>query len=55
MTQEHAEHATPLTWLAEDEVIFRDSVRQFARRTDRAARREMDEQGVFRHELLRSF
>ena len=52
MTQEHAEHATPLTWLAEDEVIFRDSVRQFADAQVRPLVREMDEQATMSRPLI---
>jgi alkylation response protein AidB-like acyl-CoA dehydrogenase len=43
VTQQTAEHAQPLTVLAEDEVIFRDSVRQFADARVRPLVREMDE------------
>ena len=43
MTQQTAEHVQPLTVLAEDEVIFRDSVRQFANARVRPLVREMDE------------
>lgn len=52
MTQEHAEHATPLTWLAEDEVIFRDSVRLFADAQVRPLVREMDEQATMSRPLI---
>ena len=43
MTEETAEQATPLTFLAEDEIIFRDSVREFAEAQVRPLVREMDE------------
>ena len=43
MTQETVDHAQPLTVLAEDEVIFRDSVRAFAEAQVRPLVREMDE------------
>ena len=43
MTQDTAEHAQPLTVLAEDEAIFRDSVREFAAARVRPLVREMDE------------
>src|SRR3954463_8598672 len=43
MAQETLEHAQPLTVLAEDELIFRDSVREFANAQVRPLVREMDE------------
>jgi len=43
VTQDTAGAAQPLTILAEDEVIFRDSVRQFANARVRPLVREMDE------------
>jgi short/branched chain acyl-CoA dehydrogenase len=43
MSEEILEHAQPLTVLAEDERIFRDSVRQFAEAQVRPLVREMDE------------
>src|SRR3954447_4699055 len=43
MAQETLEHAQPLTVLAEDEAIFRDSVREFAHAQVRPLVREMDE------------
>ena len=43
MAQETIEHAQPLTVLAEDEVIFRDSVREFAEAQVRPLVREMDD------------
>ncbi len=45
----------PLTQLTEDETLFQDSVRQFAERSIRPHVREMDEQGVFKHEILEQF
>src|SRR6476660_4966531 len=47
--------ATPLTTLSEDEVLFRDNVRQFAEDKVRPLAREMDEKGVFDHGLLEQF
>src|SRR5690242_5649411 len=47
--------ATPLTVLSEDEVLFRDNVRQFAEEKVRPLAREMDEKGVFDHGLLEQF
>ena len=43
MTQDTASLAQPLTLLAEDELIFRDSVREFAEARVRPLVREMDE------------
>jgi alkylation response protein AidB-like acyl-CoA dehydrogenase len=43
MAQETMEHAQPLTVLAEDELIFRDSVREFAEAQVRPLVREMDD------------
>jgi acyl-CoA dehydrogenase len=43
MAQETMEHAQPLTMLAEDELIFRDSVRAFAEAQVRPLVREMDD------------
>ncbi len=44
---------TPLTVLSEEESMFRDVVRRFARERIGPHVREMDEAGVFRKELLR--
>ena len=52
MTQETADYAQPLTVLAEDEVIFRDSVREFAEARVRPLVREMDEQAKFPRTLI---
>ena len=43
MTEDTAEHAQPLTVLAEDEAILRDSVREFAEAQIRPLVRDMDE------------
>jgi alkylation response protein AidB-like acyl-CoA dehydrogenase len=43
MAQETIEHPQPLTVLAEDELIFRDSVREFAEAQVRPLVREMDD------------
>jgi alkylation response protein AidB-like acyl-CoA dehydrogenase len=43
MAEQTIEHAQPLTVLAEDEAIFRDSVREFAEAQVRPLVREMDE------------
>src|SRR5215469_14185268 len=45
----------PLVALSDDEILFRDNVRQFADETLRPRVREMDEKGVFEHELLDQF
>jgi alkylation response protein AidB-like acyl-CoA dehydrogenase len=46
---------TPLTSLTEDEVLFRDNVRQFAEEKVRPLAKEMDEKGVFDHGLVEQF
>ncbi len=45
----------PLTQLNEEEQLFRDTVRKFARQQIAPHVREMDECGVFRKDLLRQF
>jgi alkylation response protein AidB-like acyl-CoA dehydrogenase len=45
----------PLTSLTEDEVLFRDNVRQFADEKVRPLAREMDEKGVFDKALIAQF
>ena len=45
----------PLVALTEDEVLFRDNVRQFADASLRPKVREMDEKGVFDHALIDQF
>ena len=45
----------PLTTLSEDEILFRDNVRQFADDKIRPLAKEMDEKGVFDHALLEQF
>ncbi|MBZ5647138.1 MAG: acyl-CoA dehydrogenase [Acidobacteriia bacterium] len=45
----------PLVALTEDEVLFRDNVRQFADEKIRPLSREMDEKGVFDHGLIEQF
>lgn len=49
---ETLEHAQPLTVLSEDEIIFRDSVRDFADAQVRPLVREMDEHAKFSKALL---
>src|SRR5262252_1094006 len=46
---------SPLTTLTDDEILFRDNVRQFAEERVRPLAKEMDEKGVFDKELLQQF
>src|SRR5579884_2720260 len=46
---------TPLTSLTEDELLFRDNVRQFAEEKLRPLVREMDEKQAFDHGLIEQF
>src|SRR3954452_8848549 len=45
----------PLTALSEEERMFRDAVRKFAREEIRPYVREMDEAGAFRKDIIRQF
>src|SRR5437660_11531216 len=45
----------PLTTFAEDEILFRDNIRQFADDKLRPLAKEMDEKGVFDHDLIQQF
>ena len=47
--------AQPLVAFTEDEVLFRDNVRQFADEALRPKVREMDEKAVFDHDLIDQF
>ena len=47
--------AAPLTTLSEDEILFRDNIRQFAEERVRPLAKEMDEKGVFDHGLIDQF
>jgi len=47
--------APPLVALSDDEVLFRDNVRQFANNSIRPKVREMDEKGVFDHAIIDQF
>src|ERR1700676_4371355 len=47
--------ATALTTLSEDEILFRENVRQFAEEKVRPLAKEMDEKGAFDPELLEQF
>jgi alkylation response protein AidB-like acyl-CoA dehydrogenase len=46
---------TPLTTLTEDEILFRDNIRQFADERLRPLVKEMDEHGVFNKDLIHEF
>jgi alkylation response protein AidB-like acyl-CoA dehydrogenase len=50
-----AANPAPLTTLTEDEILFRDNIRQFANDRVRPLAKEMDEKGVFDKELLQQF
>jgi len=50
-----APNPSPLTSLTEDEILFRDNIRQFAEEKVRPLAKEMDEKGVFDHDLLHQF
>src|SRR3982075_3968068 len=45
----------PLTILTEDEILFRDNIRQFADEKIRPLVKEMDEKGVFEKDLIHEF
>ncbi|MGA6980480.1 MAG: acyl-CoA dehydrogenase [Candidatus Sulfotelmatobacter sp.] len=45
----------PLTTLSEDEILFRDNIRQFADDKIRPLVKEMDEKGIFEKNLIRDF
>jgi len=45
----------PLTTLTEDEILFRDNIRQFADEKIRPRVKEMDEKGVFDQDLIHEF
>src|SRR5271169_511987 len=53
--QAAASAPAPLVSLTEDEVLFRDTVRQFADESIRPHVKEMDEKGVFEHSLIDQF
>src|SRR5438477_3011201 len=48
-------NSPPLTSLTEDEILFRDNVRQFAEEKVRPLAKEMDEKGVFDKSLIEQF
>src|SRR6185436_2357861 len=55
MTAQEAAAPRPLTALSEDERLFQQTVRKFAREEIRPHVRAMDEAGVFRKEIIHSF
>jgi alkylation response protein AidB-like acyl-CoA dehydrogenase len=54
-THLQAPSPVPLTRLTDEEILFRDNIRQFADDKIRPLAKEMDEKGVFDTELLRQF
>ncbi|MBV9608791.1 MAG: acyl-CoA dehydrogenase [Acidobacteria bacterium] len=54
-TLTRTERPAPLVALTEDEILFRDNIRQFAEDAVRPLVKEMDEKGVFDHDLIRRF
>src|SRR6202167_3713796 len=46
---------SPLTTFTEDEILFRDNIRQFAEDRVRPLVKEMDEKGVFEKDLIHEF
>ena len=54
-TVQHVPPTPPLVALSEDEILFRDNIRQFADENIRPLSREMDEKGVFDHGLIEQF
>ena len=52
MAEQTIDHAQPLTMLAEDEILFRDSVREFAEAQVRPHVREMDEHAKIPRDLV---
>ena len=46
---------TPLTALTQDEILFRDNIRQFADDNIRPLVKEMDEKGIFNKDLIHEF
>src|SRR6266436_1364973 len=54
-TMLQASSPAPLTSFTEDEIMFRDNIRQFAEERVRPLVKEMDEKGVFDKDLLHQF
>jgi len=50
-----ATHPVPLNSLTDDEILFRDNIRQFAEEKVRPLAREMDEKAMFDHDLIEQF
>jgi alkylation response protein AidB-like acyl-CoA dehydrogenase len=50
-----AAHPTPLNSLTDDEILFRGNIRQFAEEKVRPLVKDMDEKGVFDHQLIEQF
>ncbi|HEX4425440.1 MAG TPA: acyl-CoA dehydrogenase family protein, partial [Terriglobales bacterium] len=50
-----APSTNPLTAFTDDEILFRDNIRQFADEKLRPLVKEMDEKGVFDKDLIRQF
>src|SRR5581483_5866251 len=46
---------SPLTTFTDDEILFRDNIRQFAEEKVRPLVKEMDEKGVFEKKLIQEF
>ena len=53
MAEQTIEHAQPFTVFAEDELLFRDSVREFANAQVRPHVREMDEHAKIPRDLVK--
>src|SRR6201989_3240334 len=54
-TMTPAANPIPLTSLTEDEILFRDNIRQFAEERVGPLAKEMDEKGVFEKDLIHEF
>ena len=54
-TVQRAPATPPLVALSEDEILFRDNIRQFAEEKVAPLSHEMDEKGVFDHSLIDQF
>src|SRR5438105_14407060 len=54
LTEKHSS-PPPLTALTDDEVLFRDNIRQFAEEAIRPHVREMDEKAVFERSIIDQF
>ena len=54
LTEKHIS-PPPLTALTDDEILFRDNIRQFAEEAIRPHVREMDEKAVFERSIIDQF